>query len=637
MKPDSIHALKKKLDGIVEGNGKREEIQTFLEQEKDEDEDGEEETAEIIPPKSNIKKIILGGICLFFFIAAALAWLGYALFNPYNKKESLDGMRVRIDKEDTAIAAGSDVHYRISYENAEKNPVTDIVLIIEYPAGFSLKHTSLTPQNTQKNYWEIGNLNAGEEGSLTIDGAVMGRKDEEKQFFATLYYRPNSMNTQFVVKKSWKLRISSQPILFDGPSEATVGDDVTYTVSYTDLRGIGGGLATLLHIDLPQSFLIREIAPKPDRGTASWTLETLVKNMDQATQSGSLKILGVYKEGTKGTMGIRVSLESPNGETRTSSDLALFQTKVLEGEQQIHEDLSVKLILNNSSSDMPVTLGAPLEYAISIQHMGTIPIQSIRMHMQFKNLASGSAVGEWKSGVIRGTSKEIRENTIEWTSADIPEFSSLNPGENIDVQFQLYLPKKIETADAILEGAAIVSGAKHDPIKKDPLQDTQVLISSNVIKSPVNSDFALSLDSAIPDNELVIGKQKTYRITWTVSNSLHELKELKISGRLPSTVVWLGNETLTAGEIRFDSQTRQILWTLNRLPVSVHQISIAFDVQITPTEDDLKRIDACSERKPLPLLSKIIASATDTVAKSTVQSEQSIVIQGPALKECKNE
>lgn len=633
MKQDSIHELKKKLDGIVEGNGTTEEIETFLAQEEDAEEN--EEVVKVTRPADGVRKAIFMGLFLFFCAAAAMAWLGYTLFNPYNKKSTTDGVRISVEKEDLSLAAGSDVEYKITYVNTEKNPVTDIVFMIEYPTGFSFRDASLTPKNTQKNYWEIGTLKPDEQGSLTVKGSVMGRKDEEKQFFATLYYRPTTMNTQFVVKKSWKLHISSQPVSFDGPSEVTVGDQIEYTLSYTDILGIGGGSATLLRLDLPPSFLIREITPKPDGGMNSWTLETLLKNMDQISKSGSIKISGVYQEGSKGTMGMRVSLESPNGDSKTSSDLALFQTKVNEGAQPLKDDVSVKLVLNNSSSDMPITLGKPLDYTIFLEHTGTIPIKDLKLQMQFRNLPTGSTVGQWKSGSVSGSSKEIHDTTLEWTATDVPEFSLLNPGEKAEMNFQFYIPKKSETSDAILEAVATVSGVKHDPKEQDSEKDIQVIVSSNSIKSPINSDFTLSLDPVILDNELTAGKQKTYLISLTVSNSLHELQDLRISARVPSAISWLGNESITAGEIRFDQETRQMLWTLNRLPVSVQKVSLAFDLQFTPTEDDLRRTDECSERKPIPLLSKIVASATDTIAKSNIQSEQSIIIQGPPLESCK--
>lgn len=634
MKLDSAHELKKKLDDIVEGNGKTDEIKTFLAQEEDTEED---ETLEVAQPTDGVKRIIFTGLFFFFCAAAAMTWIGYTLFGPHTKSIPPDGVRISIDKEDLSLSAGSEAEYHITYLNTEKNPMTDIVLILEYPTGFSFKDASLTPKNTQKNYWEIGTLKTGEQGTLTVKGAVMGRKDEEKQFFATLYYRPTTMNTQFVVKKSWKLRISSQPISFEGPSETTVGDQIEYVVSYADIHSIGGGSATLLHVDLPQSFLIREITPKPDGGKNSWTLETLLKHADQTSQHGSIKISGVYQEGAKGTMGMRVSLESPNGGTKTSSDLALFQTKVHEGEVEQKDDISVKLVLNNSSSDMPITLGKPLDYTILLEHGGIIPVQDIKLQIQFKNLTAGSTVGQWKSGLISGSSKEIHDTTLEWTAIDIPEFSLLNPGEKVDVNFQFYMPKKSETSDAVLEAVAIVSGIKHDPKEKDSKKNIQVIVSSNSIKSPVNSDFTLMLDPVISDNELIAEKQKTYRMSWTLSNSLHELEDLKISARVPSAVVWLGNESFTAGEMRFDQQSRQILWTLNRLPVSVQKISLAFDLGFTPIEDDLKRTDECSVRKPIPLLSKIIASATDTVAKGSIQSEQSVTIQGELPKDCKKE
>ncbi len=71
---------------------------------------------------------------------------------------------------------------------------------------------------------------------------------------------------------------------------------------------------------------------------------------------------------------------------------------------------------------------------------------------------------------------------------------------------------------------------------------------------------------------------------WHLSNTYHELEQLRYNMVLPEGVVWAGESQAEAGTITYDSKTRTVRWELNWLPLAVRDITTWFDVTITPTE-----------------------------------------------------
>ncbi len=40
------------------------------------------------------------------------------------------------------------------------------------------------------------------------------------------------------------------------------------------------------------------------------------------------------------------------------------------------------------------------------------------------------------------------------------------------------------------------------------------------------------------------------------------------------------------GEIKFDEVTREVAWTLNRMPLDIKELGVNFEITVTPTETD---------------------------------------------------
>jgi len=100
-----------------------------------------------------------------------------------------------------------------------------------------------------------------------------------------------------------------------------------------------------------------------------------------------------------------------------------------------------------------------------------------------------------------------------------------------------------------------------------------------------------------------VGETTVYRIFWNITNSLHEITDLKLSTILPENIRWSNKYEINAGELKFDEVTREVKWTLNRMPLDVNALGVNFEITITPT--------AAEKGKLLTLLLGTNLTATD--------------------------
>jgi hypothetical protein len=107
-----------------------------------------------------------------------------------------------------------------------------------------------------------------------------------------------------------------------------------------------------------------------------------------------------------------------------------------------------------------------------------------------------------------------------------------------------------------------------------------------------------------------VGQETRYRLIWQISNSYHELSDIKVSADLPGTIRFEGKKTLDAGTLSFDPEKRTVEWIINRLPLSVKNLEAQFEVLVVPSEEDRGRL--------LLLLSESQAAAQDTALQSQI-------------------
>jgi hypothetical protein len=122
-------------------------------------------------------------------------------------------------------------------------------------------------------------------------------------------------------------------------------------------------------------------------------------------------------------------------------------------------------------------------------------------------------------------------------------------------------------------------------------------ISSTPITVKINSDVEFLTEARYFDRDGAplgsgalpprVGETTTYRIFWTITNSLHDLKNLSTTMTLPANISWTNNLETDNGSLSFNETTRQVTWSAESMNINVPYISAWFDVVVVPDENDL--------------------------------------------------
>jgi hypothetical protein len=123
------------------------------------------------------------------------------------------------------------------------------------------------------------------------------------------------------------------------------------------------------------------------------------------------------------------------------------------------------------------------------------------------------------------------------------------------------------------------------------------LIETSPITIALNSDASFAAqaryfaeDGAVTGSGPLppaVDQTTTYRVYWTLKNSLHDLERISVSVNLPPDVAWMGNTGTDIGAVSFHETTRLITWNMEKVPTSIPTIRAWFDLAITPDANDV--------------------------------------------------
>lgn len=123
---------------------------------------------------------------------------------------------------------------------------------------------------------------------------------------------------------------------------------------------------------------------------------------------------------------------------------------------------------------------------------------------------------------------------------------------------------------------------------------------SNTIINKINSDLELTEKVRYFSEENIpvgtgpqppkVGETTSYKVYWVLSNSLHELEDLKVVTKLPDNINWDDKKQFSVGSLDYNSATREIVWQIGRLPLTVMTANAEFSINFTPSEADKNKI-----------------------------------------------
>lgn len=296
--------------------------------------------------------------------------------------------------------------------------------------------------------------------------------------------------------------------------------------------------------------------------------------------------IGLYLAGGPANARQRQFDERRSGQLQKETTLAI---SVISGQ------LLTALILNGKSGDQPVSFGNTLHYAISWHNTGESDLEDVSLSLVFEAAPAAVKLIRWNE--LKDEQEGIRDgDRITWTSKQLSALKKIGPNQEgtIDIELplaaapptggsaDLRITSWVETSIKTIDGEPADRQTKTTPFAAVLLSDTALAAEARYF-----TDDGIPVGAGpLPPK---VGEETRYRAYWNISNSLHELGDLKLSARLPSNVIFTGKSGADAGEVKFDAAEEKVIWTLNWLPVTVKNVGIWFEIAVTPTADQTGR------------------------------------------------
>jgi len=534
--------------------------------------------------------LILVGVGL---LLSAVTWLGFLVFNP-QKVFSNKSIKLAISAEQN-LAAGSEMTYVLDYKNIEKVDLKNVEIIFRFPEGFEFISAEPKASNEFNTVWQIGDLAKDAGGKIEIKGKMIGEVGAIKTINVTATFQPANFSSTFKETNSFNSQITSSILEMnvEGPKQILPEKKAIYRITYKNNSNQSLGQAKVI-VTYPPNFLYQDAEPKPFHRAEDarklnneWVIENLAENLE-----GQIEITGGYVADPQNVMAnFNVKIGFVNAE---NGEFSLQQEKTVTTEIT-DSSLTLDLIINGSTQNQPINFGQTLAYSLVYKNLGTKDLDDVSLCVALE-----SDVLDWGTLDDKHQGK-VAGSAVCWNKDQISQLDLVRPLDQgaIDFTINVAEAEKINLAKANLlvksKGSAMM-------VKVGEIDVPDLKVETAEIQSNINTDVQLKVEGryfdddniAVGDGPLppVVGQKTSFRIYWYLANSFHEITEVKVKAILPEGVEFNNKFMAKAGQIAYSSQTREISWTINRIPPNkgFAEINAWFDVSVIPAPSQVRKL-----------------------------------------------
>jgi|GEM_PF-4022534 len=576
-----------------------------------------------------IPPILVVGTVLLLALLAGASWVGYQFFSGNDisiikafapRDNRFVDVKFAIDRE--SVVANGIITANLTIKNVSANPIDRLSATLTFPEGFTyLDANPFLPKNEQHTYWELGVLKGGEELTLAIRGRIDSPDESEKKFEATLYYQPVNLTSEFKADANATVIVKRSPfrLRIEGNDTVEQGKSGTFLIKYHEsaeqytVPDLAATRPLRLRLALPPNMEQIEINPKPTSSEYAWNLSELENSRDpESPETRMITLIGVLPSALPGDEGITAVIGYDGDAEFVTLDETVFIPHVALPEEK---NLSLRVLVDGSDKmSLPLSQteagGAIHTLAFEFENKGTktfldtavqidIPASPYLVSMQDDSESPEDQLLSWDAE--KGISAKI-------TSEMVPILAALAPGEKGTVSV------RVRTLDPIayrslMEQGTLQRAADSVPIRysaeisgvMSPSGEKQMVSRSVAAKEVTllfDSDTSLALRSDARKDPIL-----STTFEWTLENTRHPLSDITVKTTLPPSAVWSSQTSVTAGNLRYLPDTREVIWTINRLPEGVRAVSARYTVEG----------DFTSATVP-----KVMIGAKDTVTGGTI-------------------
>ncbi len=573
--------------------------------------------------RNRFKSLIILIIVLLVILGVSV--LGFLTFQP---KSKFSGEKVNLEiKAPFNASSGERIDYEIKITNREVASLTKVELSVYLPAGFIFENSSLmskikqpgaTNPNPNIKIWLLDDIFSQQTQSLTITGKLIAQLNVKQPISATLSYYPANFNSEFQKNVSFSTEIPDSLADFEleYPSQTANSEVASFILKIknkspdTEINNLRAEL------NYPAEFtLLESQSIQPDKKNPivkektnpldvqkTWDIEKLLPE-----QEWQIKFNGKFdvKESKNLEFSIKLKLKGPTEDYLDQKETK-YNIEIIKG------DLLATLIVNGSSQNKTVNFGDTLNFLLSLENKSHKTLGDIKVRFVLD-----SPLLDW-STLIDKNNGAFQDNQILWTKEQIEQLGLMIPEGEIEIPLQINL-KNYDASRKYKDEDLKVKSFFESQINKINNQDAQVIVQSNTLINELNTDLGLSaqIKYFADNNETIgtgplppiVGQLTSYKVFLNLTNSLHEINNVKVQIKLPDYVTYQGKEKVSTGNLVLGEQN-QLIWQISRIPNTVKESTAEFEIAITPIMSDANKI--------LTLISEITAQVTDSQTQAVI-------------------
>lgn len=560
---------------------------------------------------------ILWFLVAVFIGVAAISWL------IWGGRQEFTGEQVNFEITTTEeLASGAEIEYEISYANYESVNFGKSEIELRYPSGFVFESAEPEP-TSNSNLWDLGSLNPGANDSIKVKGRLVGEPESDSTVSGVFRYWPANFSSEFQEIASAQTMINPIDLTFrfEGSDQILVGQSTSYSFvlkneTENDINNLRLELVAL------DEFVVNERTPETENDY--WDIESI-----SSEEELEFQINGAFSSAVEDSVKI-IGLLSQQGADEDS----YFKQKEHEIETNLIEgDLIVNLIANGQTRNSSVQWGETVNMTLSYQNNSETVLSDLNavttIEARYRsNDAEGSSDGavdfqgivDANNGAVkvidRSDEKSLHVRTITWNGDDLDSLGELDPDQEDEISIQFPLLTANQALESLNHAGDVELILKTEmTIGKTGSVEEEITVASNVITLALNTDLLLDAHSryydeegeALGDGPLPprINETTTYRAQLNLSNKIHEVQDIIVSMQLPSNVDWVNSYDVSAGEVDYNESNSELTWRLNKMPLDVNNVTLSFDLALTPSESQVNEVAA--------LTKKMTMTATDAI------------------------
>lgn len=535
-------------------------------------------------------KLLFSAIVAGIFVLL-IFW--YFISGSGGKSDPVSNNVILLVKGPEQLASGNEAEYKVIYRNGEDGDMIGVSLDMIYPSNFKFKTATPGATTTTGQRFNLPLVKEGAGAEVVIRGQLVGGTGEVKEIKAKLSYKLSNFNSEFSVEQSIKTEILAPKMTMDitGPVEVISGQDVTFTLNYTNVSGNVYDNAAV-RLTYPSDFKFTSATPAPNQGNNVWSLGKL-----PADGAGKIEVTGSFV----GTEREEKLVVSEIGQLVSGSIAPLVNSSAVF--KIVKSPLSLTQSANPSSF---VNLGDNIQFTLAYANEGSIGMTNAVISVSLEGIMLDLNKISASDAVVTG-------NTLTWKAATYPNLNVVSPNERGTVSFTVPVKQSISNSiknQVIKSSASIYSAEMLKPVRSN---DVDLKVQSKVGLS-ISGDY---VSGALP---MTVGSPTTFSVTMLVTNLSNDAANTELIASIPLPSSAWNNVIVPDAEkarLSYDANSGKIRWKIGTLPAFTGKYTPAliatFQLTVTPTEAD---------RGQTPTLLKDVGiTAKDAFTEQDLKSE----------------